>query len=330
MKSRIPNINEFPELDPNWRITKPGNQTVVRSEMPPRQDMAKPPLEYERTLVSRFEQAEPITCVVGICGCSVVVLVQAAVECGGEFSEGCQNEFLYILIVGVISFLLSLFCIFWGWVRKETFSQFSPIVAIFFLMWWGLGTGVSTFSKPFSKSGNGYFAAWGAFIASFVMAGAASDRLRQFLGTAVTRVLAGSIEAKLCIGIAVASLVLLAAVGVEASDYEHPTIQETWGVICAAVSFFLVLFHTLMRLVCEGFTLPPTWLGAVLAVWWIGGVAVLTFDEPFKNASNGFFAAWIALVFSVWLALEGLDGYGGYGYGKRIVKVIGDEEPRTR
>merc|ERR1719233_2355314 len=278
MKSSGANINEFPELDPNWRISKPVKQTVVRSEMPRRQDMGKPQLQRQSSsLVNRFEQADPMTCTFVICGSSLVVLAQAAVECGGEFSEGCQNEFLYTVIVGVISFLLSLLCILWGYCAKSSFSQFSPIVAIFFLVWWGLGTGVSTFSKPFANSGNGYFAAWGAFIASFIMAGAASDRLRQFLGTAVTSVLAGSIEAKLYIGIAVSSLVLLAAVAVEAADYERPTHQEMWGVICATISFFLVLFHTLMRLVCEGLTLQPTILGVLLALWWLPGVAVLTF-----------------------------------------------------
>lgn len=281
------------------------------------------------TLVSHFQEADAMTCIGVICTCSLVVLIQAAVECEGELSDGCRNEFLYTVVVGVISFIISLLCVFWGNCGERSFRQFSPIVAIFFVVWWALGTGVSTFSEPFANSGNGYFAAWGAFIASFIMAGAASDRLRQFLGNALTRVLAGSIEAKLYIGIAVASLVLLAAVAVEAADYERPTHQEMWGVICATISFFLVLFHTLMRLVCEGLTLQPTILGVLLSAWWLGGVAVLTFDEPFKYASNGFFAVWLGFIFSVWLALEGLDGYGGLGWGNRhVVKAIGDQRPR--
>lgn len=331
MQSKVPNIETFPELDPNWQdATPPAKQPIVRNDMVRRQNGATPQLQRQgSSFVNRFEQADPITCTVGICGCSLVVLIQAAVECSGELSEGCQNEFLYTVVLGVISLVLSTLCIFWGQCAETSFRQFSPIVAIFFLIWWGLGTGVSTFSAPFANSGNGYFASWGAFIASFIMAGAASDRLRKFLGAAVTRVLAGNIEAKLYIGIAMASLVMLAAVAVEASDYENPTPQEMWGVICSAVSFFVVLFHTLLRLVCEGFTLAPTRLGLVLAIWWIAGVAVLTFDEPFKYASNGFFAAWLALIFSIWLALEGLDGYGGAGYGNRhVVKPIGGQQPR--
>jgi len=327
MSRNVPNLEAFPELDPNWQNSKPVKPS---NQMSAAQDRSEPQFQGQgSTLVNRFEEADATTCIAVICGCSLVVLIQAAVECGGELSDGCQDEFLYTVVVGVISFITSLLCVFWGNCGETSFRQFSPIVAIFFLVWWGLGTGVSTFSEPFANSGNGYFAAWGAFIASFIMVGAASDRLRQFLGTALTRVLAGSIEAKLYIGIAVASLVMLAAVAVEASDYDHPTSQELWGVVCATVSFFVVLFHTLMRLVCEGLTLPPTILGVFLTLWWLPGVAVLTFDEPFKYASNGFFAAWLGFIFAVWLALEGLDGYGGMGWGNRnVVQQIGDQQPR--
>jgi len=311
-----PNLSE---LGGNWQA----NQVDMRAS-PASHVLAKEPTEepqlFERqrpNTINRLEAADPFICVVVICGCSFVVLCQAAVECGGSYSDDCSDVYGYTVAVGVISFVISLLALSWSYCGPRSFGQFSPVIAIFFLSWWALGTAVSTFSEPFSDSGNGYFAAWGAFIASFIMSGAVSERLRTFLGSTIARVVAGSIEAKLSMGIAAASVVLLAAVAVEASDYENPTGQELWGVICSFCSCIFILFHTLLRIPCERFTLSPTVFGAVLTAWWLPGVAVLTFDAPFKYSSNGFFATWLAFIFSIWLALEGLDGYGGMGYGNR-------------
>jgi len=346
--TQILKVEAFPELDPNWQNSqrvKPSHNYSVRRETPSndyyptrreapsnsQRRAQEPNLQNQRSYLSdRFEEADPTTCVAVICICSLVVLVQAIVECGGQYSDGCTDEFLYTVVVGVISFVLSLFCVFWAYCGERSFRQFSPVIAIFFFVWWGLGTSVSTFSEPFADAGNGYFGAWGAFIASFIMAGAASDRLGNFLGNALTRVLAGSIEAKLYSGIAIASLVMLAGVAVEASDYNSPTDGETFGVICAVISFFTVIIHTFMRLVCEGFTLQPGILGAFLSVWWLAGVSTLTFidDAPFKYASNGFFAVWGAFILSVWLALEGVDGYGGVGWSNRHAPQPIGTQPR--
>lgn len=120
-------------------------------------------------------------------------------------------------------------------------------------------------------------------------------------------------------GIMAASIVLLISVAFEASDYENPSDQEIWGVVCAIISFLFILIHTLLRMCCENFTCPPTPFGVALSAWWLGAVAVLTFDEPFKTSGNGYFACWAGFIFSVWLALEGWDGYGGLGWKNRKV-----------
>jgi len=309
----------FSQLGGNWKANQVDLRASPASRVLSKQTAEEPQL-YERqrpNTIYRLEAVDPFVCVVVICGCSFVVLCQAAVECRGSYSNDCSDVYGYTVAVGVISFAISLLALFWSYCGPRSFGQFSPVIAIFFLCWWALGTAICTFSEPFSDSGNGYFAAWGAFIASFIMSGAVSERLRTFLGSTIARVVAGSIEAKLSMGIAAASIVLLAAVAVEASDYENPTTQELWGVICSFCSGVFILFHTLLRIPCERFTLSPTVFGAVLTAWWLPGVAVLTFDAPFKYSSNGFFATWVAFIFSIWLALEGLDGYGGLGYANR-------------
>jgi len=307
----------LPELGGNWDA----NQGLERSPANVLVTQDSDDQLYERQQIPntayRLEAADPRICTVVICACSFVVLCQAAVECNLSYSDNCSDVYGYTVAVGVVSFAISVMAILWIYCGPSSFAQFSPVVAIFFLSWWGLGTAICTFKEPFSDSGNGYFAAWGAFIASFIMAGAVSERLRTFLGTNIERVVAGSIESKLSMGIAAASVVLLAAVAVEATDYDHPTGQELWGVICAFTSCIFILIHTMMRIPCQRYTLPPSIFGAILAIWWLPGVAVLTFDAPFKTSSNGYFAAWIAFIFSMWLSLEGVDGYDNIKFGKR-------------
>jgi len=312
-----PPVEHFPELGGNWQdnqVLHPSPAHVAVSQDPGDTQLYQ---RQQHNTLTRLESADPFICVVVICGCSLVVLCQAAVECNGSYSDNCSDVYGYTVSVGVVSFVVSFIALFWSYCGPRSFAMFSPIVAMFFLVWWGIGTAIATFKEPFNNSGNGFFAAWGAFITSFIMAGAVSERLRTFLGSTITKVVAGSIEAKLSMGIAASSIILLAAVAVEATDYDNPTGQELWGVICAFTSCVFVFIHTVMRIPCERITLPPTVFGAILAVWWLPGVGVLTFDAPFKYSSNGYFAAWFAFIFSIWLSLEGLDGYGGMGFGKR-------------
>merc|ERR1712096_155903 len=83
--------------------------------------------------IDRLESADPFICVIVICGCSFVVLCQAAVECRGTISKGCSDEYGYSVGVGVVSFLLSFLSIIWSNCGPRSFTQFSPVVAIFFL-----------------------------------------------------------------------------------------------------------------------------------------------------------------------------------------------------
>lgn len=308
-----PHSENFPELGVDQGL----HPSPAHFAVPHDPDDTNPYQPKQFQTLSRLEAVSAADCLLVIAICSLIVLIQAAVECSGSYSDSCSDVYGYTVSVGAISLITSLSGRVWSWCGPSSFAKLSPIIAIFFLVWWGLGTAVTTFKEPFNNSGNGYFAAWGAFITSFIMAGAASERLRTFLGSTITKVVAGSIEAKLSMGIGAASLVLLAAVAVEAADYGDPTGQELWGVICAFTSSVFVLIHTILRIPCERITLPPTIFGAILALWWLTGVAVLTFDGPFKYSSNGYFATWLAFIFSIWLALEGLDGYGGRGFKNR-------------
>jgi len=82
---------------------------------------------------------------------------------------------------------------------------------------------------------------------------------------------------------------------------------ESWGAWAVALglvstlfSFYLVLTMTFLRekhLEKTKKTLP--YFSVFLTIWWVLGVATCTFDGPFDETGNGFFATWLALLFSM-------------------------------
>jgi len=262
----------------------------------------------------RFQNVDTLTCLTVICACSLIILIQAAVECTKEHSKSCEAEYGWTVAAGLISFLLSILSLIWHGFSPSTYKTAQPFFAIFFVVWWIFGTGVSTFKAPFNETGNGYFAAWACFITAFLLAGSSIQRVGRCLGSAA-QVIAGSIEAQLEMGILAASVVLIFAVAVEAS-YETATGAEVWGVICGLVSTFLIIAHKMLRSCCEQCTFKPWIIGALLSFWWLCGVAALTFDEPFESGGNGYFACWTCFVLAIWLTIEGYDGYDEIGYGR--------------
>jgi len=264
-----------------------------------------------------FESLEGIDfpCLSVICGCSFIILIQAAVECSKDDGNGCQNEYGWSVAAGLISFLLSFVSLVWKYLSEETFKRVLPLISIFFVAWWIFGTGISTFKAPFNETGNGYFAAWTCFITAFLLAGSSIRRIRSLFGVAY-KVIAGSIEAKLEMGILAASVVLIFAVAVEASQreefdnsYETTTGSEVWGLVCGLGSTILIIAHKLLRSCCEQITFRPYIIGGALSVWWLFGVGALTFDQPFESGGNGYFSCWTCLILAIWLTWEGYDGY---------------------
>ena len=73
-----------------------------------------------------------------------------------------------------------------------------------------------------------------------------------------------------------------------------------WGVVLGATSAGLSLIFLLLP------RIPCKWVaGIILAVMWLLGVGLLTFEGPFVDTSNGFFACWVGFLASfVWAFSE--------------------------
>jgi len=107
-----PPVEHFPELGGNWQdnqVLHPSPAHVAVSQDPGDTQLYQ---RQQHNTLTRLESADPFICVVVICGCSLVVLCQAAVECNGSYSDNCSDVYGYTVSVGVVSFVVSFIALF--------------------------------------------------------------------------------------------------------------------------------------------------------------------------------------------------------------------------
>jgi len=256
-----------------------------------------------------------LACIIGLSLVSFVTMIQASIECdrkvGSVKLHDCKDEYGYAVAVAVISLVITFaFLISYRFCMRERVLKAMPYVAAFLTVWWGFGVGVCTFKEPFNATGNGYFALWAGFFGSFYLTTLTVTRFKDLVGRAKERAMAGSQANKCLLLIAVLSATVMVAAAVDANernlgDSEEATPQESWGLACSIVSFLLVLIWFFIEYLKQnrGWTNPirPGWFAAFLSLWWLFGVAVLTFDAPFTMTGNGYFATWGAFGASLYL-----------------------------
>ena len=169
----------------------------------------------------------------------------------------------------------------------------SGVLALFLLVWWGVGTYVITFIAPFTTTSNGYFAAWMGFVCSVGSAGATLPRLAasgiaQFSSTSL-------------IGLGVCAVV----VALELGDEGGLSHQMVYGMIVSVLTFSLVAVTLLQEL--AGAPLDATLarsLHMVITLLWGFAALWLTSTGPFAATSNAYFALWAGLVCASRLVLD--------------------------
>jgi hypothetical protein len=62
---------------------------------------------------------------------------------------------------------------------KETAVTVQQLIALFMVVWWGIGAGVCTFIDPFVATTNGCFGVWGGFVASLLALADCYDAVRE-------------------------------------------------------------------------------------------------------------------------------------------------------
>jgi len=263
-----------------------------------------------RTITAYKTESVCTALVGGIFIASCVELAQAAEDCQKTYND-CEDEDGYAVAVGCISLILCLiYFIFYQFVpgMVEQFNRYAPL---FFFVWWACGTVVMTFDRPFSQTGNGYFACWGAAIMSLVYCQITMARFKV-LGEKISGAIAGSQERKLLMlvmmlsfVVAFAALVLWDDLNIDGGSFtEKQTSQETWAFAAGIVSGGIAAVYLILEMCKPGmlggkFLMYFSWF---LVPWWMFGAGVSTFDAPFPNTGNGYFCAWGAFLSSCYLA----------------------------
>jgi len=259
-----------------------------------------------RTITAYNTESVCSALVGGIMAASCIELAQAGEECRKWYNE-CEEEFGYAVCVGTISLFLCLIYFLIYMNSRGNVGLFNKYVPFFFFLWWGIGTIVMTFDRPFSNTGNGYFACWGATIMSLVYCQITMAKFK-ILGEKISAAITGSQERKLLMLIMILSFVVAYAAIVlwdeRNMSYEKQTDQETWAFAAGMVSGGIIAVYMLLEM-CKPGMLGPKFiknLSWFLVPWWVFGAGVATFDEPFPSTGNGYFCAWGTFISSCYLA----------------------------
>jgi len=260
-----------------------------------------------RTITAYNTQSVCSGLVGGILIASCIELAQAAEDCQKSYSD-CEDEDGYAVAVGTVSLFVCLIYLFIYMNSRGSVGQFNKYVPFFFFIWWGIGTIVLTFDPPFSETGNGYFACWGATIMSIIYCQITMERFKV-LGEKISAAMAGSQERKMLMLIMILSFVVAyAALALWDERYygqsEEQSSQETWAFAAGMVSGGIAAIYMLLEMFRPGklgakFLKYFSWF---LVPWWMFGAGVATFDEPFPMTGNGYFCAWGAFICSCYLA----------------------------
>lgn len=125
--------------------------------------LAHTQLNQLRSAVARFRNSgSDANLALGVC--SAIVIWQASTLCFQK--SNCTGYTIWAMTCGIVSLLLNVVFVLCPLKAGKPSMFFS----IFFALWWVAGAGVMTFEGPFNSTGNGYFGAWGACLASLVLA----------------------------------------------------------------------------------------------------------------------------------------------------------------
>lgn len=198
--------------------------------------------------------------------------------CIGIWTKG-YPELAYALSVSVISLAACLIIQTGEFLRPGLLEKVEKPVSLFLFVWWTVGTGVITFRAPFIGVGNGYFSAWAGLI--FTTHWALNidtskftelDKGRKIL---VGFMVAAAVEMFACIPFIRVSLFLG---------------QSAWGLTAGIIT--LIICGALFKLYDDVNAQLVKITAIFMFVIWATVAGVCTFDGPFLQAGNGYFASW--------------------------------------
>ena len=172
--------------------------------------------------------------------------------------------------------------------------------SFFFAAWWTAGAITMTFYGPFTVTSNGYFACWAALFFSGTMLVATLGRIAAEQAETAKAALR---EKRSLAGLLVSSAVMIGAC------VSRVYMLSAWGaaliyaLVCAIITMVCVVGMLSGR--CEASGAPKALLALTLFGMWLATLYVTTFGTgQFSATSNGFFAAWMGVIFAALLLIS--------------------------
>lgn len=196
--------------------------------------------------------------------------------CIGVWVKG-YPELAYALSVSVISLVICLAIQTAEYIQPGLLEKVEKPASLFLFFWWVIGTGVITFQAPFLVAGNGYFSAWAGLI--FTAHWALNIDTSKFTELDTGR--------KTLVLFGAAAAVEMFACIPFLSSY---TGQAAWGLSAGLITLIVcvVLFKTFEDM--NGQMLKVS--AVIMFIIWAAVAGICTFDGPFLEAGNGYFASW--------------------------------------
>jgi hypothetical protein len=285
---------------------------------------------------------------------SFVVMLQSSIKFDLVAAESipAQPNLAYSVSVGTVSFAMVLiYLLLSKFATRQVASVTLPLprgrgpvtvpqlFALFFALWWLFGTIILTFYGPWTTTSVSYFACWIALVASAQACATSFTRV----STVFRSLSATAYDAKVSYlaGVGLASFTLfLASLNYtgEAGAFEGGanyigSALATFGVAAGVVS--LVMAFALTYLVDRNkiSKLGVKIAAGFLVLLWFAAVAFLTFDAPFEETGNGFFACWCGFAASSAYAYREIFGFQLEFRNGRLSSVrlqVGDSSAASR
>jgi hypothetical protein len=252
---------------------------------------------------------------------SIIVMIAASVLCGGgaryrPINGGpiqtlpavrCRDTYGYQVAVATISAfiaLVSALLYYFGALKSKMARE---LISLFQFLWWTAGVIVLTFfgSFQFTDFANGYFGSWASFIIAALLLMSVSDHFT----TAADRA-THSVRKPLLFLIAASAVEMGAAIG-PCSPRAYCTRYNAFAIALGSISLFIsiVLFFIAPKVSLTVLRI----IGVFLVLWWVVGMAVVTFGGPFVSTGNGYFAS-LAAVFASFAFVHWVNAHNDYVY----------------
>jgi len=220
---------------------------------------------------------------------SVVLLIAT----GAHYDWGNYSKYAgYAISVSSISLCLSGLAILMVKFSEDMYNKTGKQMNMLNFVWSFVGACFLTFDKPFTETGNGYFASWAMVFACAMSCGMDA----KSFGCNVKGL--GSV-----MGLLASSLVVIVASIAPIRDEDPNRSEAVYALALSCVTFFVLGLVMLMDK--RDKSMPANlYFGtlAILCMCWIVMACLVTFRGPFVGTGNGYFASWAGALTSSFAA----------------------------